>query len=645
MADVGKKTGKQTQAGKDVYETPEGEMVSEKSTTFEYKGKWVNVPTIHNGKQYSDEELIKMLEKGLIKPTSIHNKLEEAIEAAESRSNSLEFNKGGAPMMEKQMELFEDGGLKDQGNTIDPMSGNSVPVGSTKKEVRDDIPAMLSEGEFVLPADVVRYVGLDKLMKLRQDAKMGLQKMNQMGQMGNSEEAVIPDNLPYNMISPMANQPLNTIQPQMKQGGVLQAQNGTFVPLSEQTPSKRQPDMIRKGGSSVMEGIELLVYINPETKDKINILVFNGVPQQKIPEGYILYEDYLKNLSEEELENEVIDTDPEITPETGGGSGGGGGGGDDPPKPEFVDYSKMNLDELKAAWHENQKARKIVTALGIVNPIIALFGRGATSHQRGRIEAEIKKQGGTIPEDEGFLADISSSISDFVSKVFGKDPEEVESIVKIQEKQDQNVTQQDVTNTTEDTSLAGSIDQAVNEGTPATEDTSLAGSIDQAVNEGTPATAPFVEVSPVDVDALLAKYINIGGPPSVQTTTTDETPTTVVDPTVEKADPKVTDPKIEDPVSVASVTRVPNTFDDKPTIQETIAQQQEDIKNQAKLRESSQGSQAVIKAAQEKAKETGNYQNVIDTINEAERIQDVIKAQQSGANIGFKKGGLASRKK
>ena len=42
MADVGKKTGKQTQAGKDVYETPEGEMVSEKSTTFEYKDKWIN---------------------------------------------------------------------------------------------------------------------------------------------------------------------------------------------------------------------------------------------------------------------------------------------------------------------------------------------------------------------------------------------------------------------------------------------------------------------------------------------------------------------------------------------------------------------------------------------------------------------------
>ena len=99
MADVGKKTDKQTQTGRDVYETPEGEMVSEKSTTFEYKGKWINIPTIHNGKQYSDAELIEMLEEGLIKPTSIHNKLEEAIQAAQSRSDSLEFNKGGINLM------------------------------------------------------------------------------------------------------------------------------------------------------------------------------------------------------------------------------------------------------------------------------------------------------------------------------------------------------------------------------------------------------------------------------------------------------------------------------------------------------------------------------------------------------------------
>ena len=101
--------------------------------------------------------------------------------------------------MKEQMELFMDGGLRDEGGTIDPVSGNDVPVGSTQEEVRDDIPAQLSEGEFVLPADVVRYHGLEKIMELRDEAKAGLQRMEAMGQMGNSEEAIIPDGVPFDM--------------------------------------------------------------------------------------------------------------------------------------------------------------------------------------------------------------------------------------------------------------------------------------------------------------------------------------------------------------------------------------------------------------------------------------------------------------
>lgn len=108
--------------------------------------------------------------------------------------------------MKKQMELFEtvegafdEGGLMDEGGSVDPVSGNDVPVGSTQEEVRDDIPAQLSEGEFVLPADVVRYHGLEKIMELRDEAKAGLQKMEDMGQMGNSEEAVLDDDVPFSM--------------------------------------------------------------------------------------------------------------------------------------------------------------------------------------------------------------------------------------------------------------------------------------------------------------------------------------------------------------------------------------------------------------------------------------------------------------
>lgn len=102
-------------------------------------------------------------------------------------------------MYEKQMSFFEDGGLYEEGGMTDEESGNEVPPGSTRKEVRDDIPAMLSEGEFVFPADVVRYFGLERLMKMRQEAKSGLKMMDAMGQMGNSEEATIEDDLPFDV--------------------------------------------------------------------------------------------------------------------------------------------------------------------------------------------------------------------------------------------------------------------------------------------------------------------------------------------------------------------------------------------------------------------------------------------------------------
>ena len=140
------------------------------------------------------------------------------------------FNKGGVvPMnsMAKQMEMFETGGLMDEGGTVDPVSGNDVPPGSNQEEVRDDIPAQLSEGEFVFPADVVRYFGLERLMEMRQEAKMGLQRMEDMGQMGNSEEAIMPDNLPFDIddLDIEEDEEYN-----MSQGGTVYAANGAFVP-------------------------------------------------------------------------------------------------------------------------------------------------------------------------------------------------------------------------------------------------------------------------------------------------------------------------------------------------------------------------------------------------------------------------------
>jgi hypothetical protein len=145
-----------------------------------------------------------------------------------NRGGLVQMKKGGVvPMknMEQQMEMFEEGGLMDEGGTVDPVSGNDVPPGSTQEEVRDDIPAQLSEGEFVFPADVVRYIGLEKLMQMRQEAKAGLARMEDMGQMGNADEATIPDNLPFTIDDlDMEDDGL-----EMAQGGIVQMANGGSV--------------------------------------------------------------------------------------------------------------------------------------------------------------------------------------------------------------------------------------------------------------------------------------------------------------------------------------------------------------------------------------------------------------------------------
>jgi len=134
--------------------------------------------------------------------------------------------KGGVA---EQMEMFQEGGLKDEGGTVDPVSGNEVPPGSTQEEVRDDIPAQLSEGEFVFPADVVRYIGLEKLMMLRQEAKAGLKRMEEMGQMGNADEATLPDDIPFTVDDLDTREETEEEKQEMAQGGVIQAQAGTYV--------------------------------------------------------------------------------------------------------------------------------------------------------------------------------------------------------------------------------------------------------------------------------------------------------------------------------------------------------------------------------------------------------------------------------
>jgi hypothetical protein len=216
--------------------------------------------------------------------------------------------------LDKQMELFDEGGLMQEGGSVDEESGNNVPVGSLKEEVRDDITAQLSEGEFVMPADVVRFHGLDKMMALRDEAKMGLQRMDDMGQMGNSEEAVIPEGIPFGMddleledepvemqvggfIQPQtgmqyttpstmvnyAQMPTPTFQPQQPVYG--QGVAGGYQPTFMGGTGQPQPTYEVPTFDSLMP--KYVTYINPQTKAEIQVPVdASGNPLIPIPAGF-----------------------------------------------------------------------------------------------------------------------------------------------------------------------------------------------------------------------------------------------------------------------------------------------------------------------------------------------------------------------
>jgi len=227
-----------------------------------------------------------------------------------------------------QMELFEDGGFRDQGNTKDPVSNNPVPVGSTQEEVRDDIPANLSEGEFVLPADVVRYHGLEKIMGFRDQAKSGLQKMENMGQMGNSDQATMPDGVPFKqmalggtVVNPTIQQPRIVPKLPTQGGGVttttppIVKKPSTYVP-PVQPPSDRirlrdgrlpnyqgpqyrnvpnvdvgmkptYDDLLGTQFGQLQDSVTKK-YVNAETGEEMYIPFVNGEPIYPIPNGFVL---------------------------------------------------------------------------------------------------------------------------------------------------------------------------------------------------------------------------------------------------------------------------------------------------------------------------------------------------------------------
>ena len=242
------------------------------------------------------------------------------------------------------------------GGTVDPVSGNEVPVGSLQEEVRDDIPAKLSEGEFVVPADVVRYIGLEKLMKMRDAAKEGLARMEEVGQMGNADTAPAADEDFDDGFDTEIDDIIGEVD------GELQMARGGFVSGEDLSKAPKNT------------AVDVRYYKHPDGRVMF-ITFINNRPMTAIPEGF--------TQTEGPVEQKVGKAAEERDAAVGvAGGGDGGGGGDridtteggrtvssgmlDPTKPFEGDAFKMSPTGKQTA-----KALGL-TALGVLtgNPLL-----------------------------------------------------------------------------------------------------------------------------------------------------------------------------------------------------------------------------------------------------------------------------------
>jgi len=183
----------------------------------------------------------------------------------------------------KQMQMafmMEEGGLTDDGTTMDPVSGNEVPPGSMAEEVRDDVPAQLSEGEYVVPADVVRFYGVKFFEDLRTEAKRGLMDMEANGRIGGEPVAMTMDNQTNGDLTPEELAALQQITG-MAVGGMVPQPTQSTNPYMQQHQMYQQPAPVAMGNTGQYNKGGQVLYAAPGTDVSTGTGITNPVTNQE----------------------------------------------------------------------------------------------------------------------------------------------------------------------------------------------------------------------------------------------------------------------------------------------------------------------------------------------------------------------------
>lgn len=274
-------------------------------------------------------------------------------------------------------------GFQEGGTNVDPVSGNEVPTGSLPEEVRDDVDAKLSPGEFVIPADVVRFIGLERLMKMRDEAKKGLQRMAEIGQMGNAEDVGEKSNSTYE-----DSEFESEIDDILEE--IASEEEEDKGDVEEQTDKMMAAGGFIKSGTDLTKAPKNPIFdVRYYKNDKGTVMFIthiNGKPMTPIPQGFkaVTQEEAQKvGMATEEAKKTAAATQPETQSSLGEGAPGYSSG-DLTPSQEKA--RAETLSNLNAYMTYASPVAKMQKAMDLVNPRtpapvedISVMDRGAQS--------------------------------------------------------------------------------------------------------------------------------------------------------------------------------------------------------------------------------------------------------------------------
>ena len=333
------------------------------------------------------------------------------------------------------MAFMQQGGLKDDGMKVDPVSGNQIPPGSMAKEVRDDIPAQLSEGEYVVPADVVQYYGVKHFENLRNKAKGGLAKMEQDGRIG-GEPVPVGGPKAMAMGGPLSGEEMQELQ-RMANGGMVQIAD----PYQQQKSMYQQPQGMSNGGAT-REFVTQTgpgqpnrpIYTGEFSFEKPGAGAFQpptGEVQQKPttlygPNGEVVT---LMLPQDQERYNQLISqgystTAPKPVQQP---TGGGGDGSGFTPEPKDPWYKEVDFNNVSGYVDNILETQQTPGIFGFTTPVLNLISSvdklGNVSKAFSSIE--LAKAAGKIGEDE--YKRLKNKVNGY-SKDNNLDPKIVDSI-------------------------------------------------------------------------------------------------------------------------------------------------------------------------------------------------------------------------